>query len=189
MVLEENHDCKKAHEMVNRYMRDIDLFQTWLKHPKVAEHIKRKFGVDISTKYDRLMALTMSMYTRAKIQVYEDDPGGALKSLTTCMAFFQEGGKLDHPRHRKLMGAVLVARGMVYCKLKSFERAEDDLTRALSFVNPNRSPTLFQLRAEAREALGRLEEARMDEEMAAQIWEKGDVVRYGPDGQPLKFVN
>lgn len=188
MVLEENQETKRAHEFVNRYMRDVDLFEKWLEHPKVRAHIHRKFGVDMAAKFDKLMALTMSMYTRSKIQVYEDDPAGALKSLTACMSFITEGADLKKERHRKVLGAVLVARGMVYCKLKSFERADDDLTRALAFVKANRSATLFQLRAEAREALGRIEEARADEEAAARIWEEAEVISPGMDGAPRKFV-
>jgi tetratricopeptide (TPR) repeat protein len=188
MVLEENQETKRAHEFVNRYMRDIDLFEKWLEHPKVRAHIQKKFGIDMSAKFDKLMALTMAMYTRSKIQVYEDDPAGALKSLTACMSFITEGADLTKERHRKALGAVLVARGMIYCKLKSFERADDDLTRALSFVKANRSATLFQLRAEAREALGHIDEARADEERAAQIWETAEVITPGMDGAPRKFV-
>lgn len=188
MLLDENQDFKKSHEFVNRYMRDLDLFKKWLKHPKVVGHLEKKFGVDVSNKFDGVMALTMSLYTRSKIQVYEDDPGGALKSLTGAMATMTEGGNLKLERHRKAYGAVLVARGMVYCKLKSYERADDDLTRALAFVNPNRSATLYQLRAEAREGLGKIEEARQDEETAAMIWEEADVVRPGLAAEPKKFV-
>lgn len=188
MVLEENQETKRAHEFVNRYMRDIDLFEKWLEHPKVRAHIKKKFGIDMSAKFDKLMALTMAMYTRSKIQVYEDDPAGALKSLTASMSFISEGADLTKERHRKALGAVLVARGMIYCKLKSFERADDDLTRALSFVKANRSATLFQLRAEAREALGHIDDARADEERAAQIWEEAEVIAPGMDGAPRKFV-
>ncbi|CCW63577.1 unnamed protein product [Phytomonas sp. EM1] len=188
MILEENHEIKKAHEFVNRYMRDIDLFQKWLEHPKVRAHIQKKFGIDMHAKFDKLMALTMAMYTRSKIQVYEDDPAGALKSLTAAMSFISNGADLSKERHRKALGAVLVARGMVYCKLKSFERADDDLTRALAFVKADRSPTLFQLRAEAREALGRIDEARADEEKAAEIWEKAEVITPGMQGTPHKFV-
>lgn len=188
MVLEENQETKRAHEFVNRYMRDIDLFEKWLEHPKVRAHIQKKFGVDMSAKFDKLMALTMAMYTRSKIQVYEDDPAGALKSLTASMSFITEGADMKKERHRKALGAVLVARGMIYCKLKSFDRADDDLTRALAFVKANRSATLFQLRAEAREALGRIDEARADEERAAQIWEEAEVISPGMDGTPRKFV-
>ncbi|KAH9598430.1 hypothetical protein LSM04_007430 [Trypanosoma melophagium] len=188
MILEENHDYKKAHEFVNRYMRDIDLFQKWLEHPKVRAHIQKKFGVDMHAKFDKLMALVMAMYARSKIQVYEDDPAGALKSLTACMGFITEGADLKKERHRKAIGAVLAARGMVYCKLKSFERAEDDLTRALSFVNQKRCATLFQLRAEALEAMGRIEDARLDEERAAEIWENAEVISPGMEGKPYKFV-
>ncbi|KAK7194620.1 hypothetical protein NESM_000380600 [Novymonas esmeraldas] len=188
MVLEENQETKRAHEFVNRYMRDIDLFEKWLEHPKVRAHVHKKFGIDMSTKFDKLMALTMAMYTRSKIQVYEDDPAGALKSLTACMSFISEGGALTKERHRKALGAVLVARGMIYCKLKSYDRADDDLTRALAFVKANRSATLYQLRAEAREALGRIDEAREDEERAAQIWEDAEVIAPGMDGAPRKFV-
>ena len=188
MVLEENQETKRAHEFVNRYMRDIDLFEKWLEHPKVRAHIQKKFGIDMSAKFDKLMALTMAMYTRSKIQVYEDDPAGALKSLTASMSFISEGADLKKERHRKALGAVLVARGMIYCKLKSYERADDDLTRALSFVKANRSATLFQLRAEAREALGHIDEARADEERAAQIWEEAEVITPGMDGAPRKFV-
>ncbi|KAG5506308.1 hypothetical protein JIQ42_07926 [Leishmania sp. Namibia] len=188
MVLEENRETKRAHEFVNRYMRDIDLFEKWLEHPKVRAHIQKKFGIDMSAKFDKLMALTMAMYTRSKIQVYEDDPAGALKSLTASMSFITEGADLKKERHRKALGAVLVARGMIYCKLKSFQRAEDDLTRALAFVKANRSATLYQLRAEAREALGRIDEARADEERAAQIWEEAEVITPGMDGAPRKFV-
>ncbi|CAC9458160.1 conserved hypothetical protein [Leishmania infantum JPCM5] len=188
MVLEENQDTKRAHEFVNRYMRDIDLFEKWLEHPKVRGHIQKKFGIDMSAKFDKLMALTMAMYTRSKIQVYEDDPAGALKSLTASMSFITEGADLKKERHRKALGAVLVARGMIHCKLKSFHRADDDLTRALAFVKANRSATLYQLRAEAREALGRIDEARADEERAAQIWEEAEVITPGMDGAPRKFV-
>ncbi|CCW71379.1 unnamed protein product [Phytomonas sp. Hart1] len=188
MILEENHDIKRAHEFVNRYMRDIDLFQKWLDHPKVRAHIQKKFGIDMHAKFDKLMALTMAMYTRSKIQVYEDDPAGALKSLTASMSFISGGADMSNERHRKALGAVLVARGMVYCKLKSFERADDDLTRALAFVKSDHSPTLFQLRAEAREALGRIDEARADEEKAAEIWEKAEVITPGMEGKPHKFV-
>lgn len=188
MMLEENQDFKKSHEFVNRYMRDVDLFTKWLKHPKVVAHLEKKFGIDVSTKYDKLMGLTMAMYTRSKIQVFEDDAAGALKSLTGAMSFISEGADLKLERHRKAYGSILVARGMVYCKLKSFERSEDDLTRALSFVNPKRCATLYQLRAEAREALGKIEEARHDEELAAMIWEEADVVRPGLLGEPKKFV-
>lgn len=188
MVLEDNNDVKKAHELVNRYMRDVDLFVAWLKHPKVRGHIQKKFNVDVAPKFDKLMALAMCMYTRSKIQVFEDDPAGALKSLTGAMSMITEGADLKLDRHRKAIGAVLAARGMVYCKLKSYERAEEDLTRALSFVNGKRSPTLYQLRAEALEALGRIEEARQDEETAAMIWEDADVVRAGLEGEPRKYV-
>ncbi|ESS67965.1 hypothetical protein TcG_02218 [Trypanosoma cruzi] len=188
MILEENHDYKKAHEFVNRYMRDIDMFQKWLEHPKVRAHIEKKFGIDMHAKFDKLMALVMAMYARSKIQVYEDDPAGALKSLTACMGFISEGADLKKERHRKAIGAVLAARGMVYCKLKSYERADDDITRALSFVNQKRCATLFQLRAEAREALGRIEDARLDEERAAEIWENAEVISPGMDGKPYKFV-
>ncbi|SCU68029.1 uncharacterized protein TEOVI_000808300 [Trypanosoma equiperdum] len=188
MIIEENQDYKKAHEFVNRYMRDIDLFQKWLEHPKVRAHIQKKFGVDMHAKFDKLMALVMAMYARSKIQVYEDDPAGALKSLTACMSFINEGADLKKERHRKAIGAVLAARGMVYCKLKSYDRAEDDLTRALRFVNQKRCATLFQLRAEAREALGRIEEARLDEERAAEIWENAEVIAPGMSGKPYKFV-
>lgn len=188
MILEENHEIKRAHEFVNRYMRDIDLFEKWLEHPKVRAHLLKKFGVDMSAKYDKLMGLTMALYTRSKIQVYEDDAPGALKSLTACVSMINEGANLKLERHRKALGAVLVARGMVYCKLKSYDRADDDLTRALAFVNANRSATLFQLRAEAREGLGRIEDARADEERAAEIWEKAEVISPGMDGKPHKFV-
>lgn len=188
MILDENQECKKAHAFVNRYMRDVDLFQKWLEHPKVRAHIHRKFGIDMSAKFDKLMALTMAMYTRSKIQVYEDDPAGALKSLTACMSFISEGANLSIERHRKALGAVLVARGMVYCKLKSHERAVDDLTRAMSFVQTKRSATLFQLRAEALEGLGRIEEARADEERAALIWEEAEVISTGMADPPRKFV-
>ncbi|KAG8345742.1 hypothetical protein ERJ75_001325000 [Trypanosoma vivax] len=188
MIIEENQDYKKAHEFVNRYMRDIDLFQKWLEHPKVRAHIQKKFGIDMHAKFDKLMALVMAMYARSKIQVYEDDPAGALKSLTACMSFINEGADLKNERHRKAIGAVLAARGMVYCKLKSYERCDDDLTRALTFVNKNRCATLFQLRAEAREALGRIEEARLDEERAAEIWENAEVISPGMEGKPYKFV-
>lgn len=188
MIIEENQEFKRAHEFVNRYMRDIDLFVKWLEHPKVRAHIQKKFGIDMHSKFDKLMALTMAMYTRSKIQVYEDDPAGALKSLTACVNLISEGADMKNLRHRKALGAVLVARGMVYCKLKSHERADDDLTRALAFVKAERSATLFQLRAEAREALGRIEEAREDEMRAAQIWEDGEVMHPGMDGPPRKFV-
>lgn len=188
MIIEENQEYKRAHEFVNRYMRDIDLFTKWLEHPKVRAHIEKKFGVDMHSKFDKLMALTMAMYTRSKIQVYEDDPAGALKSLTACVNLISEGADMKNLRHRKALGAVLVARGMVYCKLQSYERSDDDLTRALAFVKAERSATLFQLRAEAREALGRIEEAREDEMRAARIWEEADVVRAGMDGTPRKFV-
>lgn len=188
MILEENQDVKRAHEFVNRYLRDVDLFEKWLEHPKVRAHIQKKFGVDMGAKFDKLMGLTMAMYTRSKIQVYEDDPAGALKSLTACMSFISEGANLKLERHRKALGAVLVARGMVYCKLQSFERADDDLTRALAFIKADRSATLFQLRAEAREALGRIDEARQDEERAAEIWEKAEVIAPGLDGTARKFV-
>ncbi|EPY39821.1 hypothetical protein AGDE_04107 [Angomonas deanei] len=188
MVLEENQDTKRAHEFVNRYMRDVDLFQKWLEHPKVRAHIKKKFGIDMGAKFDKLMALTLSLYTRSKIQVYEDDPAGALKSLTACTNLISEGGNLKLERHRKALGAILVARGMVYTKLKSFARAEDDLTRALAFVKANRSPTLYQLRAEAREGLGKIEEARQDEERAAEIWENAETVTGAMDGVARKFV-
>ncbi|KEG07733.1 hypothetical protein DQ04_08951010 [Trypanosoma grayi] len=164
------------------------MFQKWLEHPKVRAHIQKKFGVDMDAKFDKLMALVMAMYARSKIQVYEDDPGGALKSLTACMSFINEGADLQKERHRKAVGAVLAARGMVYCKLKSYERSEDDLTRALSFVNQKRCATLFQLRAEAREALGRIEDARRDEERAAEIWENAEVILPGMEGKPYKFV-
>lgn len=188
MLLEENNDVKKAHECVNRYLRDLDLFVAWLKHPKVTSHIQKKFNVDMTGKFDKHMALVLSLYTRAKIQVIEDDPAGALKSLTGCVGLTNEGSDLKNPRHRKAFGAVLVARGMVHLKLKSYERAEDDLTRALAFVNPKRSATLYQLRAEALEQLGRIEEARQDEETAAMIWETADTVCAGMDGTPRKFV-
>lgn len=188
MVVEENHDFKRAHEFVNRYMRDIDLFTRWLEHPKVRAHIQKKFGVDMEKKFDKLMALTMAMYTRSKIQVYEDDASGALKSLTACVNLISEGADMKNERHRKALGAVLVARGMVYCKLQSHDRADDDLSRALAFVNAKRSATLFQLRAEAREALGRIEEARDDEMRAAEIWENAEVLHGGMDGAPRKFV-
>jgi hypothetical protein len=189
MLLDENQDFKKAHEFINRYLRDLDMFKKWLEHPKVVAHMQKKFGVDVRGKFDPVMALTLSLYTRSKIQVYQDDPAGALKSLVGAMSALTEGGlnlKLD--RHKKMYGALLIARGMVYTKLKSFERADDDLTRALSFVNAARSPTLYQLRAEAREGLGRIEEARQDEEMAAMMWEEADIVRPGLAAEPQKFV-
>ncbi|CUG91167.1 Hypothetical protein, putative [Bodo saltans] len=189
MLLDENQDVKKAHEFVNRYLRDLDLFRKWLEHPKVRAHIQKKFGVDMKGKFDPTMALTMSLYTRSKIQVYQDDPAAALKSLVGAMSALTEGGlnlKLD--RHRKVYGALLIARGMVYTKLKSYERGVDDLTRAMAFVNANRSPTLYQLRAEALEGLGRIEEARQDEESAAMMWEEAEVVRPGLAAEPQKFV-
>lgn len=188
MILEEQQDFKKAHELVNRYMRDVDMYQKWLKHPKVMKHVQKKFGIDVSGKYDKLMALTLSMYTRSKIQVYEDDPAGALKSLTAAMSFLSDGGDMKLERHRKMLGATLAARGMIYCKLKSYDRANDDLTRCMNFLDVQKCATVFQLRAEAREALGRLEEARQDEEQAAQIWETAEVVHPGMEGKPKKFL-
>ena len=77
---------------------------------------------------------------------------------------------------------------MIYCKLKSYDRADDDLTRCMGFLDVTKSATIFQLRAEAREALGRLEEARQDEEHAATIWENAEVVRAGMEGKPKKFL-
>lgn len=189
MVLEESQELKRSHEFVNRYLRDIDLFTKWMEHPKVERHIFKKFGVEnIRSKFDKLMAITMAMYTRSKIQVYEDDAAGALKSLTAAVNLISEGADLTNERHRKALGAILVARGMVYGRLKSYERSDDDLTRALAFVKANRSATLFQLRAEAREALGRIEEARDDEMKAAEIWEEGEVIHEGMSGEPRKFV-
>lgn len=189
IALEEHHDFKRAHQLVNRYMRDQDLFVQWLKHPKVIAHIDKKFGVDISNTYDKMMGLAMSMYVRGKIQAFEGDVGGSLKSLTACTTIIHEGGDLEsNERHRKMLGAALAARGAVFVKLQSYERANEDFTKALNFVPAQRAASLFQLRAEAREHLGLIEEAREDEERAALIWERADVITPGMDGEPKKFV-
>lgn len=189
MSIEDQKDFAKAHECVNRYLRDIDLFVGWLKHPKIVSHMVKKFGIKaIDTKFDKLMGMVMAMYTRGKIQSYEGDHGGALRSLTSATSLINEGGDMKNKRHRKMLGSTLAARGMTFLKLKSYERAEEDLTQALTFLPPNRSATALQLRAEAREQLGKIEEAREDEERAAQLWEDADVIRTGMDGEAKKFI-
>lgn len=95
---------------------------------------------------------------------------------------------MKNKRHRKMLGSTLAARGMTLCNMKSYERAEDDLTQALHFLPDNRSATLLQIRAEVRENLGKIEEAREDEERAAELWETADVIRPGMDGEAKKFI-
>ncbi len=186
--MEQEKDIKRAHTFVSRYLRDIDLFQQWLKHPKIVKHMKRKFNIDISNKFDKLMAITLALYVRAKLQCAENDFAGALKSLVGAAGMINEGGNLSLDRHKKALGAILAARGMVYLQLKSWERAEDDLTRCIPFLPTTRCATIYQMRAEAREQLGKLLEAREDELKAADIWEEGDTIHPGIDHPPVKFV-
>jgi tetratricopeptide (TPR) repeat protein len=186
--MEQEKDYKRSHTFVSRYLRDVDLFQQWLKHPKVVKHIKRKFNIDISNKFDKLMAITMALFVRSKIQSYEGDFSAALKSLVGAAGMINEGGNLSIERHRRALGAILAARGMVYLQLKSWERAEDDLTRCLPFLPSERFATIYQLRAEAREQQGKILEAREDELKAADIWEEGETIHPGLDHPPVKFV-
>jgi tetratricopeptide (TPR) repeat protein len=188
IAIEQEKDFKRAHTFVSRYLRDIDLFQQWLKHPKVVKHIKRKFNIDVSNKYDKLMGISMALFTRSKIQCAESDFPGALKSLVAAAGVINEGGNLSIERHKRALGSILAARGMVYLQLKSWERAEDDLTRCMPFLPSTRCATIYQMRAEAREQQGKILEAREDELHAAGIWEEGEVVHPGIDRPPVKFV-
>eukprot|EP00658_Telonema_sp_P-2_P059513 TRINITY_DN4850_c0_g1_i5.p1 TRINITY_DN4850_c0_g1~~TRINITY_DN4850_c0_g1_i5.p1 ORF type:complete len:237 (-),score=59.06 TRINITY_DN4850_c0_g1_i5:17-727(-) len=189
MAIEDQKDFPKAHECINRYLRDIDLFAGWLKHPKIVGHMSKKFGIKaIDTKFDKLMGMVMAMYTRGKIQSYEADNAGALRSLTSCTSLISEGGDMKNKRHRKMLGSTLAARGMVLAQMNSYEKAEDDLTQALHFLPDNRSATLYQIRADVREHLGKIEEARDDEERAAELWETADTIRPGMDGEAKKFI-
>jgi tetratricopeptide (TPR) repeat protein len=183
------NDLKRAHTFVSRYLRDVDLFQQWLKHPKVVKHIKRKFNIDISNKFDKLMAISMALFVRSKIQCKEGDYSAALKSLVGAVGMINEGGNLSIERHRRALGSILSARGMVYLQLKSWERAEDDLTRCMPFMPMHRCATIYQMRAEAREQQGKILEAREDELKAAEIWEEGETVHPGIDHPPVKFVH
>ena len=188
IAVDQEQDFKKAHQFVNRYLRDMDLFAQWLKHPKVVAHMQKKFNFDVAEKFDKLLAVALSLFVRSKIQALEGDHTGALKSLVGAAGMIHEGGKLEDPRHRKVLGAVLSCRGMVYAQLKSYERAEDDLTRSLSYLPAERCASVFQVRAECREAMGKLDDARDDEEHAADIWEKAETLHPGMDHPPVKWV-
>jgi hypothetical protein len=188
IAVDEEKDCKRAHGFINRYLRDVDLFQQWLSHPKVVKHIKLKFELDISRKFDKLIAMTMALYLKSKIQCVENDYAGALKSLVGAMGMLNETADMSKDRHRKALGAILSARGMVYLHLESPERAEEDLTRCMAYVPHERFASLYQLRAEAREQQGKLVGAREDELHAAEIWETGEVISQGMDHPPVKWV-
>lgn len=188
ICVEEYHDYERAHQFLNRYLRDVDLFAKWLDHPKVISHFRKKYNTELAGKFDKLMAISMSYYTRAKIQVLEKDPSSALKAASTAISMIEEGGKMDKPRHRKMFGLLLAMRGSLYAKLSSFYKAEEDLTRATYYLETKKYASLYQLRAECRERIGRVEEARADEELAAQIWEEGEVIAGGLLGEPKKFV-
>ena len=86
---------------------------------------------------------------------------------------------MKNHRHRKAMGVVLAARGFVYMSLESPERSVEDLTQCLVYLPAQRCATVYQLRAEVLERLGKLEEARRDEEKAAEIMENAEVVHPG----------
>ncbi len=187
VALDQEMDPKKAHQFINRYLRDIDLFEQWSKHPKVVAHMKKKFNIDINNTFDKLMAMTSSLYIRSKIQCVEGDFAGALKSLVGASGLLNEAG-VTTPKRKKLLGAILAARGLAYYKLSSPERAEEDLTHCLAYMPRERCATVYQLRAECREALGRLDEAREDEERAADIWEHAETVHPGMDHEPVKWI-
>lgn len=187
-ALDQDQDPKKAHQFINRYMRDIDLFTQWLKHPRVIKHFQKKFNIDVSQRYNKLLGMTMAMYLRSRVQCHEGDYSGALKSLVAGAGMLNDSGDLKDERQRKALGAILSARGMVYLKLRSPERAEHDLTKSMQYLPMNRCATLFQLRADAREQLGKIDEAREDEERAADIWEKGEVLSPGLDSPQVKWV-
>uniref|UniRef100_A0A0A9X548 RNA polymerase II-associated protein 3 n=1 Tax=Lygus hesperus TaxID=30085 RepID=A0A0A9X548_LYGHE len=123
--------------------------------------------------FDKHMSLVMAMYMLGKIAVYADDVNGALVNFNNAVMLIHERGDLTIERHRRALGYCLLARGMVYCKLKSFERAEEDLTGAAAVLPSHKFPVIYELRAEAREQLGRIDAAREDEEKAAELWEKG----------------
>ena len=183
-----NNDVKMAHQLVNRYMRDLDLFSKWLDHDKVRLHFQKKFQIETQGKLDKLMAMVMALYVRSKIQVYEGDFPGALRSLVAGINMIRESGDLKNTRHRKALGIVLGSRGFVHLKLESPERAVDDLTQSLPFLPAKRCATIFQIRAEALERLGKIDEARQDEEKAAEIMENAEVVHPGMDIPPQKWV-
>jgi tetratricopeptide (TPR) repeat protein len=191
VALDQEADTKKAHSFVNRYLRDMDLFQQWLRHPKVVAHMRAKYRMDPGEKFDKLMAIAMALYVRSKIQCMEGDLGGALKSLVAASGMLHEGGgaKLALPRYKRALGGVLMARSAVYLKLGSPARAEDDATRALTIVPKQRCASLYQIRADAREQLGKLAEAREDEEIAADIWEHAETLHPGMGGAPVKYVH
>lgn len=191
IALDQEADTKKAHSFVNRYLRDIDLFQKWLRHPKVVQHMYTKYKMDPGEKFDKLMAIAMALYVRSKIQVMEGDLGGALKSLVSASGLLHEGGgaKLHLARYKRALGGILMSRSAVYLKLGSPNRAEDDATRALAIVPKDKCASLYQIRAEAREQLGKLAEAREDEEIAADIWENAETLHPGMDGPPIKYVH
>lgn len=188
IAISQEADFKRAHTFISRYLRDIDLFQQWLRHPKVVKHIKRKFNIDVSNKFDKLMAISMALFMRSKVQAGEGDFAGALKSLVGAAGMINEGGNLSIDRHKKALGVILAARGMVYLQLKSYERAEDDLTRCIPFMISSKCASIYQARAEAREQLGKILEAREDELRAADIWEEGEIIHPGMDHPPVKFV-
>lgn len=191
IALDQEADTKKAHSFVNRYLRDMDLFQKWLRHPKVVKHMYTKYRMDPGEKFDKLMAISMALYVRSKIQCMEGDLGGALKSLVSASGMLHEGGgaKLSLPRYKRALGGILMSRSAVYLKLGSAARAEEDCTKALTIVPKDRCASLYQIRADAREQLGKLAEAREDEELAADIWENAETLHPGMDGPPVKFVH
>lgn len=183
-----NGDQKMAHQLVNRYLRDLDLFEKWLEHEKVRAHMKKKFQVETKGALDRLMCSCMALYVRSKIQVYESDFPGALRSLVASINMIRESGDLKNARHRKALGVLLASRGFIYLKLESPERSVEDLTQSLPFLPAKRCATVHQLRAEALEKLGKIEEARLDEEKAADIMENAEVIHPGLDQPPQKWV-
>eukprot|EP00759_Apiculatamorpha_spiralis_P039202 PhF_6_TR38096/c0_g1_i1/m.56833 len=184
-----NNDMKMAHQLVNRYVRDLDLFAKWMEHEKVRRHMLQKFKFDTKGKLDKLMANVMAMYMRSKVQVFESDFSGALRSLIAGIGMLRDSGDVtNNPRHRKAMGILLGSRGFVFLKLDSPDRALEDLNNCMPLVPANRAVTLYQLRAEALERLGRIEEARKDEERAAEIVENAEVVYAGLDQPPQKWI-
>lgn len=190
VALDQEADTKKAHTFVNRYLRDMDLFEQWLRHPKVVAHMYSKYKMNPADKFDKLMAISMALYVRSKVQCMEGDLGGALKSLVSASGLLHEAGteRLQLPRYKRALGGILMSRSGIYLKLGSPQRAEEDATRALTIVPRDKCASLYQIRADAREQLGMLAEAREDEEAAALIWERAETLSPGMDGQPIKYV-
>ena len=183
----EQHDFKKAHQFVTRYLRDMDLFVEWLKHPKVKAHLKKKFEIEIKN-YDRLMATVVALFIRGKIQVYEQDPAAALTSFVGAASMLSESGNMDKPKYKQALGPILMARGMCYLKLQSYKLAEDDFTVALRHLPKHQTASLLMMRAEAREKLGKIDEAREDEVAAATLHEECEIIHPGLDAKPMSWV-